>query len=187
MDACDRSDSSPRHETAAVFPKTHWSVVVNAGRIGFPETAAALEELCKTYWSPLYAYLRRKGHSPHDAEDLVQGFLVRILAREDLSDVAPDKGRFRSFLLISLRNFTIKQALHDKAIKRGGGVPQFSLDTAGAEQLCGADLSSESPDLAFDRRWWRPVLALAIQRLRSEYHARGKAALFDTLTPFLVC
>jgi RNA polymerase sigma-70 factor (ECF subfamily) len=84
-----------------------------------------LEELCRAYWPPLYSFLRRQGQSPPDAEDLVQGFLTRLLAREDLAQVGPEKGRFRTFLLTSLRNFVIKQALRDKALKRGGGSPHF--------------------------------------------------------------
>ena len=87
--------------------------------------AGALEALCRAYWPPLYSFLRRQGHSPHDAEDLVQGFLARLLAREDLAEVGPEKGRFRTFLLTSLRNFVIKQALRDRAVKRGGGRSPF--------------------------------------------------------------
>src|SRR5436190_5497381 len=106
-----------RDPTHAEFPSTHWSQVVNAGHGGLPGGPAALEELCRAYWPPLYSFLRRQGHSPHDAEDLVQGFLARVLAREDLAEVGPEKGRFRTFLLTSLRNFVIKQALRDKTLK----------------------------------------------------------------------
>src|SRR6516162_8007420 len=92
----------------AEFPSTHWSIVLSAGATS--GAAVALEELCRAYWPPLYSFLRRQGYPPHDAEDLVQGFLARLLAREDLAGVCPEKGRFRTFLLTSLRNFTIKQA-----------------------------------------------------------------------------
>ena len=99
--------------THAEFPSTHWSKILSAGAA--PGDSPQLEELCRAYWPPLYAFLRRQGHSPHDAEDLVQGFLGRLLAREDLAGVGPEKGRFRTFLLASLRNFVVKQALRDKA------------------------------------------------------------------------
>src|SRR5262245_1384255 len=135
------------HPTHAEFPSTHWSKILNAGAThgDSPE----LEEFCRAYWPPLYAFLRRQGHSPHDAEDLVQGFLARLLAREDLAGVGPEKGRFRTFLLTSLRNFVIKQALRDKAVKRGGGQVTISINTEEGEQLCGPDLAFGSPEAAF--------------------------------------
>jgi RNA polymerase sigma-70 factor (ECF subfamily) len=175
----------PTPSSAASFPITHWSIVLSAGDGAAPASGPALEELCRAYWTPLYAYLRRQGHSPHDAQDLTQGFLARVIAREDLGNVGPEKGRFRTFLLTALRNFAIKQALHDKALKRGGGQPALSINGDEAERLCGPDLTAESPEVAFDRRWCRTTLALAIQRLRDEHHARGKQALFETLAPFL--
>jgi RNA polymerase sigma-70 factor (ECF subfamily) len=147
--------------------------------------AVALEELCRAYWPPLYSFLRRQGYPPHDAEDLVQGFLARLLAREDLAGVCPEKGRFRTFLLTSLRNFTIKQALHDKALKRGGGKAAIPIDTAEAERLCGPDLSAGSPEAAFDRRFAQAVLARAFEALRGEYRARGKQDMFELLAPNL--
>lgn len=179
------STNLDRHDSAAAFPATHWSLILDAGNGSAGNGHAALEELCRTYWQPLYAFLRRKGHSSHDAQDLVQGFLARVIAREDLGNVGPEKGRFRTFLLTGLRNFTIKQALHDKALKRGGGKPPLSIDADEAERLCGPDLSAENPELAFDQRWCRTVLALALQRLRAEHHARGKDELFAALSPFL--
>src|SRR5690349_14978428 len=118
------------------FPSTQWSRVLQAGDGDTPVGKAALEELCRAYWSPLYAFLRRQGHSPHDAEDLIQGFLARLLAREDLAEVREEKGRFRTFMLTSLRNFVIKQALHDKALKRGGGQFPIPIDGEEAERLC---------------------------------------------------
>ncbi|MEO8426078.1 MAG: sigma-70 family RNA polymerase sigma factor [Verrucomicrobiota bacterium] len=175
----------PSPNSAASFPTTHWSLILSAGQGAAPASHQALEELCRAYWTPLYAYLRHQGHSPHDAQDLTQGFLARVIAREDLGEVGPEKGRFRTFLLTGLRNFTIKQALRDKALKRGGGQTPLSINTDDAERLCGPDLTAESPELAFDRRWCRTTLALAIKRLREEHHARGKDALFEALAPFL--
>jgi RNA polymerase sigma factor (sigma-70 family) len=179
------SHESTPTQRATLFPSTHWSVVLSAGEKTAPANGKALEDLCRAYWTPLYAYLRRQGHSPHEAEDLTQGFLARVIAREDLANVGPEKGRFRTFLLTALRNFTIKQALHDKALKRGGGQATLTINGEEGERLCGPDLTAESPELAFDRRWCRTTLARAIQRLRDEHVARGKQALFETLVPFL--
>lgn len=171
--------------THAGFPSTQWSKVLQAGSVASVGNAPELEELCRAYWSPLYAFLRRQGHSPHDAEDLVQGFLARLLAREDLAEVGPEKGRFRTFLLSSLRNFVIKQALRDKALKRGGGQFAISINTELAERLCGPDLTATSPEAAFDRRFAQAIVTRAFAVLREEHRARGKAEFFATLAPFL--
>ena len=175
------SDQSAQAE----FPSTHWSKVLNAGRGELPGGPAALEDLCRAYWPPLYSFLRRQGQSPHDAEDLVQGFLARVLAREDLAGVGPEKGRFRTFLLTSLRNFVIKQALRDKALKRGGGQVTISINADEAEQLCGPDLTATSPEAAFDRRFSQSVVTRAFAALREEHRARDKEKLFATLAPHL--
>ncbi len=177
--------AKPDQTAHAEFPSTHWSQVISAGNGDLPGGSAALEELCRAYWSPLYSFLRRQGHSPHDAEDLVQGFLARVLAREDLAGVGPEKGRFRTFLLTSLRNFTIKQALRDKALKRGGGQITISINAEEAERLCGADLTAISPEAAFDRRFAQAVVTRAFAALREEHRARGKEEFFTTLAPFL--
>jgi RNA polymerase sigma-70 factor (ECF subfamily) len=174
------------YQTAhAEFPSTQWSKVLNAGRGELPGGPAALEALCRAYWPPLYSFLRRQGQSPHDAEDLVQGFLARVLAREDLAGVGPEKGRFRTFLLVSLRNFVIKQALRDKALKRGGGQVPISINAEEAERLCGPDLTTDSPEAAFDRRFAQAVVTRAFASLREEHRARDKEKLFATLAPHL--
>ncbi len=167
------------------FPTTHWSLVLNAGETAAPECSKALEELCRTYWTPLYAFLRRQGHSSHDAQDLTQGFLARVIAREDLGEVGPEKGRFRTFLLKGLRNFTIKQAERDNAWKRGGGKAAVPFDAVEAERLSLPDLSAPSPEAAFDRHWARTILGRALARLRDEHTARRKEAFFEALAPFL--
>jgi len=174
------------HGTAqAAFPSTQWSEVLDAGDSQSPVGIAALEGLCRSYWPPLYSFLRWQGHSPHDAEDLVQGFLARVLAREDLAGVGPEKGRFRTFLLTSLRNFVIKQALREGALKRGGGQIPISIDAEEAERHCGPDLTAVSPEAAFDRRFAQAVVTHAFAALREEYRARGKEMLFETLAPYL--
>lgn len=164
---------TPNQTAHAEFPTTEWSKVLNAGRGGFAAAPGALEELCRAYWPPLYSFLRRQGHSPHDAEALVQGFLARVLAREDLAEVGPEKGRFRTFLLTALRNFVIKQALRDKAIKRGGGQVAISINAEEAERLCGPDLTATSPEAAFDRRFAQAVVMRAFAALREEHRARA--------------
>ena len=169
----------------AEFPSTQWSKILQAGAVASAPDSPELEALCRAYWPPLYSFLRRQGHSPHDAEDLVQGFLSRLLAREDLREVGPEKGRFRTFLLTSLRNFTIKQALHEKALKRGGGAALIPFNAEEAERLCGPDLSTNSPEAAFDRRFAQAVVARAFATLREEHRARGKEGFFATLAPFL--
>ena len=182
----NEAGSATRDQTVhAEFPSTHWSKVLHAGHGELPDGPAALEELCRAYWPPLYSFLRRQGQSPHDAEDLVQGFLARVLAREDLAGVGPEKGRFRTFLLTSLRNFVIKQALRDKALKRGGGQVPISINAEEAEGLCGADLTAISPEAAFDRRFAQAVVTRAFAALREEHRARGKEEFFATLAPFL--
>lgn len=173
-------------QTAHVeFPSTQWSKVLNAGRGELAVGPAALEELCRAYWPPLYSFLRRQGQSPHDAEDLVQGFLARVLAREDLAGVGPEKGRFRTFLLTSLRNFVIKQALRDKALKRGGGQVPISINAEEAERLCGPDLTAASPEAAFDRRFAQAVITRAFAALEEEHRARDKEQTFAALAPHL--
>jgi len=173
----------PDRSAHAEFPSTLWSLVLKAGES--PNSSPALEDLCRAYWLPLYSFLRRQGHSPHDAEDLVQGFLARLLAREDLAGVEPGKGRFRTFLLTALRNFTIKQALRDKAFKRGGGQFAISINAEEAERLCGPDLTASSPESAFDRRFAQAVVSRAFSALQEEHRARGKGEFFAILAPFL--
>ena len=181
----DAESSIPDRTAHAEFPSTQWSKVLQAGEGESSGGAAALEDLCRAYWLPLYAFLRRQGHSPHDSEDLVQGFLARLVAREDLAQAGPEKGRFRTFLLTSLRNFAIKQALREKALKRGGGQAAVSIDAEEAERVCGPDLKADSPEAAFDRRFAQAVVTRAFAALREEHRARGKQAWFATLAPLL--
>jgi RNA polymerase sigma-70 factor (ECF subfamily) len=172
---------------AASFPSTQWTMVLRAG-VCDALSRAALEELCCAYWSPLYAFLRRSEPelSSHDAKDLVQGFLARLIERRDLESVAPEKGRFRTYLLAGLRNFRIKHALHQKAAKRDWRRQVPLLDTDHAEVLCGPDLrEGVSPEQAYDRQFARVALSRAMEALRLEHSARGKEALFAGLAPFL--
>jgi RNA polymerase sigma-70 factor (ECF subfamily) len=185
------SRRAPATETrahAAAFPSTQWTVVLQVGHGNALASRAALESLCQAYWSPLYAFARR--YDPrlgaHDAEDLVQGFLARLIERGDLETVGPEKGRFRTYLLAGLSHFAIRQALRDKAAKRGGGQAGVALDTEEAEVSCGPDLRAGiGPEQAYDRQWARTALAHALEALRAEYRARDKETLFDILAPLL--
>lgn len=144
--------------------------------------AVALEELCRSYWFPVYAYLRRSGQSPHDAEDLTQGFLASIIRNGDLAAATPARGRFRSFLLGALRHFLSDERKKARAQKRGGGQAVISLDMDTAESRYRIEaVDRETPETQFERHWGRLVLERAMNRLRKLYEARGRAAVFDAL------
>ena len=153
-----------------------------AGRTDLPQAAEALEKLCQTYWYPLYCFVRRQGFNTTDAEDVTQAFLAHLLERKALRRVAPDKGRFRSFLLASLKYFLADEWDKARAQKRGGGCVVTSLDEEGAEERyqreCADDLTAEK---VYERRWAMAVLDRAFDRLREEFTATGKVPLYDEL------
>ena len=173
------SDHSAPRQSA--FVTTHWSVVLTAGRNDTTRARAALENLCQTYWPPLYAYVRRRGHSPEDAQDLTQAFFARLLERNAVAAVAPEKGRFRSFLLASMNHFLSDEWDKARAQKRGGG-KVISLDLQSAETRLG-EIPAENftPEKAFEHRWAITLLEQVYQRLGEEYRAQGKGTLFDAL------
>jgi DNA-directed RNA polymerase specialized sigma24 family protein len=161
-------------------------MVARAGGEETPAAAAALERLCRTYWRPIYAWLRRRGEAPADAEDLTQGFLASFLARQSLPTADPAKGRFRSFLLASLANYVRDQRDNARAQKRGGGQPVLSLDdTRSAEAFYVSQCVSgdDTPDRHFDRQFAEALFARARQSLRDECASRGKLALYEALGP----
>lgn len=164
-----------------VFVTTHWSVVLTAARSDTTRARAALENLCQTYWHPLYAYVRRRGHSPEDAQDLTQEFFARLLERNAVAGVAPEKGRFRSFLLACMNHFLADEWDKARAQKRGSG-KVISLDLQSAETRLG-EISAENytPEKAFEHRWAITLLEQVYQRLEKEYHEQGRGALFDAL------
>lgn len=170
----------------ADFRTTHWSVVLTAGDSRSPSAAQALEELCRTYWYPVYAFLRRDGKAPHDAEDLAQEFFARLLRLHSFAEVAPHKGRFRTFLLASLKHFLADARDAASARKRGGGQAPISLDAATAEERYRLEpVTHVTPEVLYERRWLASVLEQALRRLGAEYGATGKAALFERLRAFL--
>jgi RNA polymerase sigma-70 factor (ECF subfamily) len=169
-----------------VFATTHWTVVLAAGQRSTPQSDLALEELCRTYWFPLYAYVRRRGHTKEDAEDLTQAFFTRFLARNYLESLRAERGRFRAFLLASLKHFLANEWDKSRCQKRGGGVTPLSLDWQTADtQFQVAATNEPSPDRAFDREWAVTLLAKVIERLQAECAAEGKANLFEQLKIFL--
>jgi RNA polymerase sigma factor (sigma-70 family) len=177
----DNSDLRPE------FLTTQWSQVLLIGTGSSTESREALEKLCRAYWSPLYAYARRDGLTPHAAQDLVQGFIAHLIERKDLTNVAPEKGRFRSFLLAALKNFLVSQVRSDRALKRGGGQMAFPLHDLDPEVHCAPELTdSFTPDKAFDRRWARTVMARALEALRAAHKSPSQARLFDALRPALM-
>ncbi len=153
-----------------------------AGRSDSTHARSALETLCRTYWQPIYAFVRRQGHSPHDAQDLTQEFFARLLENQSLADVDRTKGRFRSFLLASLKHFLANERDKVHAQKRGGGQVLIPIDAQSAETTCGVDPADRTTaDKIFDRRWALAVLDHALQRLREEHIRAGKETLFEQL------
>src|SRR2546425_4018628 len=177
-------DAGTSQGAAQEFTTTHWSVVLAAGQSASPAAQAALEQLCRRYWYPLYAYVRRRGYSPEDAQDLTQGFFERLLERDLLADLRPAGARFRSFLLHALKNHLASEWTRAHAGKRGGSI--LSLDDLSPEARYAQEAANtESPDAAFERRWASTVLQQALDRLRKEHVAAAKEPLFDLLADCL--
>jgi len=169
-----------------IFVTTRWTVVLAAGRKATPQAERALEELCGTYWFPLYAYVRRRGYTKADAEDLTQAFFARFLAKNYLAGLTVERGRFRAFLLASLKNFLANEWDKSQRLKRGGGAAPLSLDWESADSKFQVAATGEpSPDKAFDREWAVALLAHVLDQLRAECAAEGRARQFDQLKIFL--
>jgi RNA polymerase sigma factor (sigma-70 family) len=175
-----------RHDAGSLFVTTHWSVVLSASHSESPDAGAALERLCQTYWYPLYAYVRRRGCSTHDAQDLTQEFFAWLLRRNWLAQADQQRGRFRSFLLTTFSRFLINEWDKARAQKRGGGeilLPQFDSGEARFNLEPAGPLT---PEQIFERRWALEVLATVMKRLGDEFEDEGKAELFATLKPCLL-
>lgn len=153
---------------------------------GCPERIEALEKLCRAYWVPLFAYLRREGWNTHEAEDLVQGFFERFLAQDYLRSVRQEKGRFRSFLLACLRHYAANVRRENNTIRRGGRAVRVDLDDPVIGARCERALQSEhSSELIYDSVWAQTIMDKAARRLRDEYVAGGKNALYEEIRPWL--
>jgi DNA-directed RNA polymerase specialized sigma24 family protein len=164
------------------FVTTHWSVVQSAQNQDSVQSGQALETLCRTYWYPLYAYARRVGNNPSDAEDLTQGFFTRLLEKDYLTLAAPEKGRFRTFLLMLFKRFMANEWDRAHAAKRGGFAPAVPIDQVLAEDRLAAEVSHEvTPEVLYDRQWARTLLEQTMRRLQQEYVESGRAQLFENL------
>jgi RNA polymerase sigma factor (sigma-70 family) len=174
---------TPGPSDAAGFAATRWTMVLAAARGSTSSLAAdALAELCRVYWYPLYAFLRRRGHDPHDAEDLTQGFFAHLLARQFLEKIDREKGKFRSFLLASLKNYLADQRDHDQAQKRGGGEVPVALDSLAAESRYRLEPADDlTPEKLFEKQWALSLLEQVLSRLQGEMAADGKGSLFEAL------
>ena len=169
-----------------LFATTHWSVVLAAANQKTPEAAEAMDWLCRTYWYPLYAYVRREGHTPTDAQDLTQEFFARLLARNSLAHVGPGKGKFRSFLLAALRHFLSDDRDRARAVKRGGGAKTISLDAQQAEERYRLEpVDRLDAEKIYERRWAMTLLEQALTRLREESATAGKSEVFERLRSFV--
>jgi len=180
----DNHDSVP--PAARQFVTTHWTAVLSATGSDSTQARHALAELCQTYWYPLYAFIRRQGHAPHDAEDLTQEFFARLVEKEFLRAVRREKGRFRSFLLTALKRFLANE--HDRATaqKRGGDRAVISIDHASAESRYELEPAHQvTPEVIFEQRWATMLLERVLERLREEYAATNRALLFGHLSDSL--
>src|SRR6516165_7622532 len=170
---------------AAAFTTTHWSVVLTA-QGDSPAAQAALEKLCRTYWWPLYGFVRREGYKPEEAQDLTQAFFARLLERRDLETVRRERGRLRSYLLASIKNFLSKARDLEMTVKRGEGRALISLDDLLARERVDQEPAHRlSADRIYERRWALTMLEQVLMRLRSEYEAAGKLQLFVCLKELL--
>ena len=171
---------------ACAFSTTHWSVVLQAGHDSSPDCNEALERLCRSYWYPLYAYVRRQGYSPHDAQDLTQEFFSRFLGRNFVSFADRSRGKFRTFLLTSLQHFLVNEWTKARTAKRGGFQQVISWDEQEAENRYLAEPTDGlAPDTIFEKRWAISLLEKVLAQLREETSAAGKGAQFESLKQYL--
>ncbi len=170
-----------KEKSSTRFEPTRWTLVRAAGGPDGTASRRALAELCGTYWLPLYSYVRRRGHSPHDAEDLTQGFFARLLRLQSLKGLQSDRGRFRAFLLASMKHYLSDERDKEWAACRDARL-SVSLDAEAAERkLSHEPVDGMSPERVFDRQWALTLLETVVERLRAEHHAAGRGELFDAL------
>jgi DNA-directed RNA polymerase specialized sigma24 family protein len=168
---------------AGVFATTRWSVVVRAGDSESPEAGAAMERLCRTYWYPLYCFVRRKGHSHEDASDLTQGFFALFLEKRYLKSVDASRGKFRTFLLASMKHFLANEWDKSQTLKRGGGARVLSLDDETADERYRLEpVEHATPETLYERRWAETVVSVVLERLAAETEEKR----FEVLKVFLL-
>jgi RNA polymerase sigma factor (sigma-70 family) len=181
-----KRENGPPVEGAASFHTTRWTIVMRAAQSQAQGAQSALAELCRIYWYPLYIFARRRGYSPHDAQDLTQGFFLHLLEHHAFRQVDPIKGKFRSFLLSSFQNYLSDARDHALRLKRGGDKEFVYLDTEEAEERYRREpVESLTAEKIFDARWAMTVLSEALKRLRQEYATAAKTSTFEALKVFL--
>lgn len=174
-------------QEARDFRTTHWSVVLHAGDVLSLQRGRALEQLCRAYWFPLYAFVRRRGHEVEEARDLTQGFFARLLEKNYLTEADRARGRFRTFLIAALKHFLANEWDKTRAQKRGGGCLVLSLDEADAEgRYLEEPMDEATPETIFERRWAEAVLEKVFNRLRAEFDGADPAGRFAIVKPFLL-
>lgn len=171
-----------------VFATTQWSLIVEAARNdSMQSTRDALSTMCERYWYPLYAYVRRRGFKPDECSDLTQAFFAQFLEKNSIEHADPKRGRFRTFLLSSLKNFITNQWRHDQTQKRGGHLKKFSLEiNQGEERYQLEPADTTTPETLFDRRWALTLLATTFEKLENEYTTPEKKRLFERIRPYVV-
>ncbi|MBE2215723.1 MAG: sigma-70 family RNA polymerase sigma factor [Opitutaceae bacterium] len=182
---CEVVSAAPARRS---FATTHWSLVVQAAACsGGTEGRAALAELCRTYWYPIYDFARRRGHSPDDAKDVTQGFFAQILADGALARADATRGRFRTFLLAVFEHYRARQHAHAGCLKRGGGCDVVSLDALASADARyeGEPATTDSPERIFDRKWALSLLEKTLAAVERDYTMAGKRAVFDSLKEVL--
>lgn len=187
MSADPSLSAFPPQPQRGAFPTTKWSMVLHAGEGSESEVRSALESICRQYWYPLYMFVRRQGRTHHEAEDCTQEFLARLLASDGVARARPERGRFRTFLLASLRNFLAGEWHRGQAAKRGGGQSLLPLefDTAGERFVREPQDPGLTPEQAFDRSYAIDMISCAIGATRSDYVKTGRGELFDAIQPLL--
>lgn len=171
-------EAAPHPVRRAVFPSTHWTVVLTAAASGAPESEGAMGRLCETYWYPVYGFVRMKGYAPNEAEDLTQEFLCRMVHQDLLAGLTSEGGRFRAFLLTALKRFLANEWNRDHAQKRGGGRIMVSIDVTAENHYQKEIADQTTPETLFERSWALAVLSRVFAGLKAEYRAAGKEALF---------
>ncbi len=177
----------PDDPSSARFPTTCWGRLLEAGDPAAPGSRAAMESLCRDYWYPLYAFVRRKGHDPETARDLVQGLFASLLERDDLRGLEPDRGRFRSFLMACCTHHLARHHERERAAKRGGGRVAIPIDALMAESRFGVEPSHDlTAERLFERRWALTLLDHVLAGLDAEMAGSDRRALYERLRPALL-
>ncbi len=187
MSAPSANPPLPLESTNDPFPNTRWSLVITAQGGEEKQASRALSELFQLYWYPVYGYVRRKGFTSHDAEDLTQAFFEALIRRDSLTSADEAKGKLRAFLLAALKRFLIDHHRIRSAKKRGGGEPAVSIDHESAEFQYGQETADhESPDILFERAWAKTLLKDVIRKLEASYQRANRTALYEALSPHLL-